>query len=393
MRQGAGAPAGQNVAVTNSGGGTLTAVTAAVSYAQGDGWLTVAAAGSGNSQTLANTVIPGTLAPGVYTATVNVTASGASSASYSVRFAVTASDVTLSSLDVTPATIVVNTHASQLFTAVAKDSDGNILDPQPAISWSVSDGQTINAANGVFTADTSAGGPYTVTAAASYGDVTKTVMATVTVVRPITVTAPAAGSVLLAGSTMTVTWTVMPDKTDTGIMIEVSPDGGETWARLTPEAINNDDAAVYDGNTGTFTWTVQSPVVVEGGAQVGLYSENARVRVSAPYAQMVTYDEAGPLSIRPADNPVAVPYLPHGENGASFHLVRVNDGGMTLQVRYPGRYTASITGLDGSRLGLWQGSGNAAFRIGGATVWAGAYCIRLDCSDGTTVVRPVFLAW
>ncbi len=68
-----------------------------------------------------------------------------------------------SGIGVSPAAASVAIGKMRLFTAVAVDQFGQVIVPQPAISWTVSGGGTI-AANGVFTAGGSAGGPYTVTA-------------------------------------------------------------------------------------------------------------------------------------------------------------------------------------------------------------------------------------
>jgi len=85
-------PAAQNVSVTNSGSGTLADVTTSISYGSGSNWLSVSRSGSGNSQTLANSVNISGLAAGTYTATVSVYSTGASNSpqSYSVTLTVSA---------------------------------------------------------------------------------------------------------------------------------------------------------------------------------------------------------------------------------------------------------------------------------------------------------------
>jgi hypothetical protein len=88
--QGAGDPPPETVAVTNSGSGTLAPITIAIAYADGSGWLHVKAGGSGNAQTLANTVTSAGLTTGSYAATVKVAATGAvnSPQSYGVQLVV-----------------------------------------------------------------------------------------------------------------------------------------------------------------------------------------------------------------------------------------------------------------------------------------------------------------
>ncbi len=69
---------------------------------------------------------------------------------------------TFSSIAVSPSSASVTTSATQQFSASARDQFGDALSTQPSITWTVSDGGTISA-SGLFTAGTSAGGPFTVT--------------------------------------------------------------------------------------------------------------------------------------------------------------------------------------------------------------------------------------
>jgi hypothetical protein len=73
-------PAAKVVNVSNTGEGTLGTVSV-----QGEpAWLTVTLGGSGNAQTLTNSVSVAGLQPGVYNATITVTATDARSANYAV---------------------------------------------------------------------------------------------------------------------------------------------------------------------------------------------------------------------------------------------------------------------------------------------------------------------
>jgi hypothetical protein len=71
---------------------------------------------------------------------------------------------TLTSIVVSPTSATVNTSATQQFSAAARDQFGTNLATQPTFAWSVSGGGTIGS-SGLFTAGSSPGGPYTVTAA------------------------------------------------------------------------------------------------------------------------------------------------------------------------------------------------------------------------------------
>ena len=97
---------------------------------------------------------------GSYTLEVSATDQRGQSATSQVVVTV---NQTLSSLSVSPAAVTVNTSATQQFTASGVDQFGTTMSPQPAIVWTVDGGGTI-AQNGLFTAGSTAGGPYTVTA-------------------------------------------------------------------------------------------------------------------------------------------------------------------------------------------------------------------------------------
>jgi hypothetical protein len=90
----------------------------------------------------------------------------------------------LTSISVLPSSASVVTNSTQQFTATAKDQFGNPLVPQPSITWMVSGGGTINS-SGLFTAGSTAGGPYTVTA--SSGSVSGTASVTVTAANTFTI--------------------------------------------------------------------------------------------------------------------------------------------------------------------------------------------------------------
>ncbi len=91
---------------------------------------------------------------------------------------ITASYSVLTSIVVTPGNAVVQTGASQQFTATALDQNGVALSTQPTFAWSVSSGAgSIGTSTGLFTAGSTAGGPFTVTATA--GSVSGTASVTV----------------------------------------------------------------------------------------------------------------------------------------------------------------------------------------------------------------------
>jgi hypothetical protein len=66
-------------------------------------------------------------------------------------------------IQVTPASVIVATNGTRQFTALATDQFGAALVNQPGFTWSVTGGGTISTI-GLFTAGSTTGGPYTVTA-------------------------------------------------------------------------------------------------------------------------------------------------------------------------------------------------------------------------------------
>jgi hypothetical protein len=90
--QGGGNPAAQNVTITNSGlGGTLGDIVSSICYTSGGpaGWLSINRSGSGNNQSMANSVINGSTAAGIAGAAIYLTAPGAPRHGvYSVTFKV-----------------------------------------------------------------------------------------------------------------------------------------------------------------------------------------------------------------------------------------------------------------------------------------------------------------
>ena len=76
----------------------------------------------------------------------------------------TSSPPVLTTITVSPATATVPTGGTQQFTATAFDQSGVPLAAQPTFAWSVSGGGSITSSGGLFTAGSTAGGPFTVTA-------------------------------------------------------------------------------------------------------------------------------------------------------------------------------------------------------------------------------------
>ena len=307
VEKGAANPAAQNVAVTNSGAGTLNTVSTSIAYGTGipTGWLAVTASGGAtNSQALANAVTLSTRDTGTYTATVTITCANASptTSTYTVTMRVNPVAVAVGSLVVSPAICTTYTRSSYLFLASAKDGAGNALNPQPVITWAISGSQTIGT-NGNFTSGSDAGGPYTVTATAG----TKTATATVRVVRPITITVPAAAQACNVGDTLTITWTKPATVLTGGLLVSFSANGGRAWHLISGETfdgvtINNalilDGSAFYTATIGRFKWII--PALTGDNGDVNTVSSTCKIKLDDPYATIAhlkTEDQSAVFTI------------------------------------------------------------------------------------------------
>jgi uncharacterized repeat protein (TIGR02543 family) len=129
---------------------------------------------SANGSNAAKSTTATFTAAGSYTLQVTVT--DQQGLSVTSQVAVTVSQ-TVTSIVVSPSSASINTSATQQFTATARDQFGTTLTTQPTFTWTASDGRTISA-SGLFSAGTTAGGPFTVTA--SSGAVSATASVTVT---------------------------------------------------------------------------------------------------------------------------------------------------------------------------------------------------------------------
>jgi hypothetical protein len=129
---------------------------------------------SANGTNAAKTTTATFTKAGSYTLQVTMKDQGNLTATSSVVVTV---NPTLTTIVVSPSSATVNTSATQQFSATARDQFATSLATQPTFTWSASGGGTISS-TGLFTAGTSAGGPYTVTAQS--GGISGTASVTVT---------------------------------------------------------------------------------------------------------------------------------------------------------------------------------------------------------------------
>jgi hypothetical protein len=159
----------------------------------------------------------------------------------------------LKTITVSPSSPTVPTGGTQQFTATGFDQGGNPMNPQPAFIWSVSGGGTIGPSSGLFTAGSTAGGPFTVTAAS--GSVKGTASVTVTstpILTKITVS-PGSASVQ-TGGTQPFTATGFDQFNNA-----MSPQPTFTWSVSGGGTISTSGLFTANGTVGgTFTVTASS---------------------------------------------------------------------------------------------------------------------------------------
>ncbi|TMB42561.1 MAG: PKD domain-containing protein [Deltaproteobacteria bacterium] len=158
-----------------------------------------------------------------------------------------------SSVTVSPASATVHPNGARAFTATLEDQFGNAMASQPAFTWMVSGGGAIDA-SGLFTAGSTGGGPFTVTATDAGSGLQGTASVTIQNDAPTIASAAAASpNPVTAGTT-------------TGLSVLGADDGGETHL--------------------TYTWAVTAG---PGGATFNANGTNAAKTSTATFIQAGTY--------------------------------------------------------------------------------------------------------
>jgi PKD repeat protein len=221
---------------------------------------------------------------------------------------------TLTTITVAPTSASVNTGATQQFTATAKDQFGTNLTTQPTFSWTVSGGGTISS-SGLFTAGTTAGGPYTVTAASGGKSGTASVTVTVAVVTPTITTQPANRTVTVG---QTASFSVVASGTAPLVY---------QW-RKNGTNISGATSASY---------TTPATVTADNGALFSVVVSNAAGSVTSNNATLTVNAIAPTITTQPANRTVTV-----GQT-ASFSVVASGTAPLTYQWRKNGTNISGAT--------------------------------------------------
>jgi hypothetical protein len=138
---------------------------------------------------------------------------------------------TLTTIVVSPPSASVAVGGTQQFTAIAYDQSNNPMSPQPSFAWSVNGGGTIGS-SGLFSA-TSAGGPFTVTAAS--GSVSGTAGVTVTVAPDFSLSATPPSQSVRRGFAVSYAITISPiNGFSGGVSLSVTGAPGGAKVTITP---------------------------------------------------------------------------------------------------------------------------------------------------------------
>jgi hypothetical protein len=164
----------------------------------------------------------------------------------------------LTTITVSPASASVQTGGTQQFTATGFDQFGNPMSPQPAFAWSVSGGGTINT-SGLFTAGSTAGGPFTVTATS--GSVSGTASVTVTGAPPdFSLSVSPTSQSVRQGNAANYTVTITPSNGFIGsVTLSVIDQPSGSTATFTPNPATTSSTLTVQtvkGVRGTFTLTI-----------------------------------------------------------------------------------------------------------------------------------------
>ncbi|MBA4388411.1 MAG: hypothetical protein C0404_10555 [Verrucomicrobia bacterium] len=277
---------------------------------------------------------------------------------------------TLTSIVVTPASASIYTGTTQQFSASARDQFGTALTAQPSFAWTAAGGGTISS-SGLFTAGSTNGGPFTVTASSGG----KSGTASVTVVKRPAVTA-----------TLSVYDAKAAEASDAGqfrISLNQAPGTALTVKyAMSGTASNGSDYNLLSGSvsipaTGTVTYVAVTPkddTLVEGTETVTMTLQtNAAYATGTSSGSVTLYDDEKPEVTLVTSDSVAAEAA--GDAG-KFTVTRYPVSTNGVVVKYTMTGTAS-NGLDYTAL-----SGSATIPGGAATLEISVFPLSDTLAEG-----------
>lgn len=276
--------------------------------------------------------------------TLTVTDSAGLSSITETTISVTGAPPEASSIAVSPAETLVAINSQTAFSASVLDQYGAPMNPQPAITWSVSGGGSINA-SGLLTAGSQTGGPHTVTATSGSlsGDATFDVVSAI------------ATSIVVTPSTATVqptgTWQFSATVLDQN-GAAMNPQPTVTWSATGSGTVNTTGLFTAGGSTGPATVTA-TVTAVSGSAAVTVANTAPTVTITSPSQSALAMpdgDNSLVLTATATDaevTPTVTWSQVSGPAGGTATFANANTANTSVTFSADGAYILRITASDG----------------------------------------------
>lgn len=176
----------------------------------------------------------------------------------------------------------------------------------------------------------------------------------------IAITGQYAGQSYAIGDELTIQWNATDDVGD--VVLEVSPDGGQSWLAISSPSVTADDPGY-----GAYPWTI--PADIEG---TSLASDNAVLRVM-DYDNGDVFDVSGVFSIT---DPATILRRTESLSRRGLRLLTTPAAGIEATITVPESYRIEVLDLRGRTLFREAGMGPSEVRWSGVP-GAGTYILRL----------------
>ncbi|WP_426490350.1 T9SS type A sorting domain-containing protein [Hymenobacter sp. 102] len=315
-------------------------------------------------------ITPGTSAPGTYTVTNTVAASGGCAA------ATATTTVTITA----PATAGFSYASASYCTSTAGTVAATLATGASAGTFSSAAGLTLDATTGTITPGTSTPGTYTVTntVAASGTCAAVTATATVTITAPATAGFSYANASYCTGATGTVTPTLAAGAT------------AGTFSSTTGLTINATTGAITPGTSAPGTYTVTNTVAASGGCAA--VTATFQVTITAPATASFSY-AATSYCVSTAGS--VTPTLASGATAGTFSsstglTLNTTTGAITPSTSTPGTYT--VTNTVAATGGCSAVTATFQVTITAAPAAGFSYANTSYCTGATGTVTPTLAA-
>jgi hypothetical protein len=377
-------PTAQQVTITNTGTGALTAV-AAVSDT---GWLTVSGGSAGNTQTLTNQVNIANLAVGTHTAHVTVSGGGASNTvSYTAVLTISQDAPHLASIALTSMPDSIGPNARVFITARCKDQRNNPF--SAIVNWSVTGGGTLSRtvspkADSIDTASfvsNGALGMFLIIATNGSVKDTAKVVVTSSLIYSIALLEPLGTKNYNIGDTMRIRWTASSNIP--GVVIHISLNDGMTW-----NTVNTGKTGAVDRNDsywGNFGWKIPATIRELGAG--GIYSDVTTVSDKVLMEVRGYFDEAvgqtpTAFSIK---NGSTAKYLFSIGSALQYPQVFIHNNG-TMIIKTNGKSAIRVCDSMGKMRRMIGMTGGGSYSISG--LQSGVYIVNI-IQDGHSNVKTI----